>query len=125
MQRYTKRYTDKEGWQMELKASFYIKACKRVREMLRVYPEVKQTLTLQERQKLTVDLAHHLQAVHEKEEKRKEAEAHICTRRELCRHCINSKFEAGKQTMCLATNRLISDRHRGNCDKFKEGYKNY
>ncbi len=110
---------------MELKASFYIKACNRVREMLRVYPEVKQSLTLHERQKLTVDLAHHLQAVHEKEEKRKEAEAHIYTRRELCRHCINSRYEVGSQTLCLATNRMISDRHRGNCDKFKEGYKNY
>lgn len=110
---------------MELKASFYIKACKRVRDMLRAFPTIKQSLTLKERQKLTVDLAHYLQAVHEKEEKRKEEEAHIFTRRELCRHCINAKYEVGKQTLCLATNRMISERHRGNCEKFREGYREY
>lgn len=125
MQRYTIRYTEKEGRHMELKASFYIKACKRVREMLRVYPEVKQTLTLKERQKMTVDLAHYLQSIHDKEEERKEIESHIFTRRELCRHCINSKCEVGKQTLCLATNRMISERHRGNCEMFREGYREY
>lgn len=110
---------------MELKASFYIKACKRVRDMLRAFPTIKQSLTLKERQKLTVDLAHYLQRVSEEKAKEEELNKHIFTRQELCRHCLNSKYEVGSQTLCLATNRMISDRHRGKCDKYKEGYKNY
>ena len=90
--------------------------------MLRAFPTIKQSLTLKERQKLTVDLAHYLQRVSEEKAREEELNKHIFTRQELCRHCINSRYEVGNQTLCLATNRMISDRHRGICEKFKEGY---
>ena len=125
MQRYTMRYTDKEGRQMELKASFYIKACKRVREMLRVYPEVKQSLTIAERQKMAVDLARYLQRMHEEKLEEEELNQRIHTKREYCRHCIYGQYLIGKQVVCEATNRLVSDNHRGMCVNYKEGYTRY
>ena len=111
---------------MELKASFYIKACKRVRDMLRSFPSIKQTLTLKERQKLTVDLAKYLQRKAEESESAEEdCYANVCTKEEFCRHCEYQSYLGGKQVICKATGKLISGKHRGRCKHFKEGYKNY
>ncbi len=110
---------------MELKVSYYIKAKRRIRDMLRQFPSIKRTLTFSEKQKLTADLARHLQKQSEEAARQREADSHIHTKSEYCRHCIYSTYTVGKQVMCEATNRFISERHRGKCDKYKEGYKNY
>lgn len=107
----------KRETQLEIKAHNYFKACKRVRAMLRDYPSIKQTLSLEERKKLVLDLARHLQQKEDEEE----LESHIQTRDELCRHCYNSMY-IGKQVVCRATDTTVSKFKKGNCKYYREGY---
>lgn len=113
---------------MELKANYYIKAVKRVRDMLREFPSIKKALSFKEKQKLTVDLAKYLQRKAESENESEDKEdyySNVCTKDEFCRHCEYQSYMGGKQIVCEATGKLISSKHRGRCKHFKEGYKNY
>ena len=114
---------------MELKATYYVKACKKIRDMLREFPTIKQTLSRKERQKLTVDLAKYLQR---KDEEKNGVETHTCedsedessvfTKEEYCKHCIYHSY-INRQVICDLSGHTVSKFRKGRCEKFKEGYK--